>query len=247
MIGGLLVRKDLAYLRSSLPVPTGLFKEELRFLLHLGDGIYRIDSVLNTTSQRRNTFVAKAAPLSKIDVLREIYRAVDYQKTKAAGLTKERVKELFGHLAKLLQDEQPSQYDFLTLHTDGSTRGNPGKGGAGVILLDREGEMVEELGEYIGTVTSNVAEYEAVVLGLQRALELGAKEILLRTDSQLVIRQLSGAYRIKSKNLIPRHVLARKLLSKFKKWKVEHVPRAENHGADMLANVAIDSLGDEED
>ena len=190
--------------------------------------------------------MAKGTPVSNIDVLRQVYRSVDYGKIKAAGLTQERVKELFGHLAKLLQDEQPAKHEFLIIHTDGSTRGNPGKGGAGVILLDKDNGLVEELGEYIGKVTSNVAEYEAVVLGLQRALELGAREILLRTDSQLVIRQLSGAYRIKSKNLIPRHVLARRLLSKFKKWKVEYVPREENHGADMLANVAIDSLGADE-
>jgi ribonuclease HI len=128
----------------------------------------------------------------------------------------------------------------LTLCTDGGSRGNPGPAGYGAVLLDDSGRVVRELSEYIGRATCNEAEYRALIAALQAARELGAREVLIRADSQLLVRQLNGQYRIKSRTLMPLAVRARRLLAEFASCKIEHVPRERNSRADALANEAID-------
>lgn len=130
--------------------------------------------------------------------------------------------------------------EHLVVHTDGASRGNPGPSGAGALLSTRDGSVVREVVVPLRPTTNNVAEYEAVLAGLRAALEEGARTIELRADSQLLIRQLQGIYKVKAEHLQPLHEEARRLLGRFRKVELKHVPREENAGADALANRAID-------
>lgn len=129
----------------------------------------------------------------------------------------------------------------LTVSCDGAARGNPGPAGIGVQITDDSGVVVAEIGEGIGVATNNVAEYRAAVAGLQRALELGAKEVLLRSDSKLLIEQLAGRYKVKNEGLKPLHAEVRTLLAKFERFDLEHVRRERNVEPDRLANVGVDT------
>jgi ribonuclease HI len=129
----------------------------------------------------------------------------------------------------------------LILCTDGGSRGNPGPAGYGAVLMDDSGRIVRELSEFIGRATNNEAEYRALIAALRAAHELGAREVVVRADSQLLVRQLNGQYRIRSRNLMPLVLRARRMLEEFPSWKVEHVPREMNSRADTLANEAMDA------
>ncbi|MBI2068431.1 MAG: ribonuclease HI family protein [Deltaproteobacteria bacterium] len=128
----------------------------------------------------------------------------------------------------------------LRLCTDGAARGNPGPAGAGAVLFDGEGRVVEELTSYLGETTNNVAEYEALLLGLRKARELKATEIEIQADSELMVRQLSGEYRVKNEGLKPLFQEAVRLLREFEKYSIKHIDRSLNKEADRLANRAID-------
>jgi ribonuclease HI len=128
----------------------------------------------------------------------------------------------------------------LILHVDGGARGNPGPAAIGVVVSDPGGEPVDELAETIGQATNNVAEYRAVLRGLERARELGATEVEIVGDSELVARQLSGAYRVKHRGLRPLYEQAITALGAFERWSIRTVPRAENARADALVNAALD-------
>jgi len=128
----------------------------------------------------------------------------------------------------------------LLIHTDGAARGNPGPAGAGAVLRDSEGRVVAEIAEPLGRATNNVAEWTAVRLALEEACRLGATHVDLRMDSQLVARQISGAYRVKHPDLKPIHAAVMELLRGLDGYTVGHVPRELNRDADRLSNVAID-------
>ena len=129
----------------------------------------------------------------------------------------------------------------LLIHTDGAARGNPGPAGLGAVLRDAEsGQVIAELARYLGEQTNNVAEWTAVEDALEEALRRGARQVDLRTDSQLVARQISGRYRVKHANLKPIHARVMALLAQFDSYTVGHVPRELNTDADRLSNVAID-------
>ena len=130
----------------------------------------------------------------------------------------------------------------LLVCTDGAARGNPGPAGIGVALYrDGEDEPLAAIGEGIGTATNNVAEYKALLRGLSEALLRGADEIEVRTDSELMARQIAGRYKVTSPLLIPLHAEARHLLTRFARAVITHVPRAKNALADRLANQGIDA------
>ena len=129
----------------------------------------------------------------------------------------------------------------LTIHTDGAARGNPGPAGAGACIRDEDGAVVSEDCRYLGEATNNVAEYEALLLGMERAKELGARRIEMRADSELVVRQLNGEYRVRNPALQRLYARVQQLESEFESVEYRHVPRAENRAADRLANRAIDS------
>jgi len=126
------------------------------------------------------------------------------------------------------------------LYFDGASRGNPGEAGTGFLILDSRGKELERGGRYLGQATNNVAEYSALIDGLSRALELGVDDIEIFSDSELVVLQLKGEYRVKSPKLKPLHEKATSLLSRFSSFKIIHVGRENNREADRLANEAID-------
>ena len=134
------------------------------------------------------------------------------------------------------------------LYTDGGARGNPGPAGIGVVLMDAEGTVVGEIAQGIGYATNNVAEYQALIAGLKMALDQGFEEIDVFCDSQLVVSQLKGEWKIKSDGLRDLAVEARRLLNTFKDAQISHVPREQNAEADALANQGMDAaeLDDEE-
>jgi ribonuclease HI len=129
----------------------------------------------------------------------------------------------------------------LVVHVDGGARGNPGPAAIGVVVSRPDGEVVEEVGETIGTATNNVAEYRALLRGLERAAALGAREVEVVNDSELVAKQLNGAYRVKHPAMRPLYLEAVETLRSFEKWLVRSVPRAENARADGLVNAALDA------
>jgi queuosine biosynthesis protein QueD len=126
------------------------------------------------------------------------------------------------------------------LWTDGASRGNPGPAATGFVILDADGAEVAAGGRYLGIATNNVAEYEAVLEGLRAALELGLRSLDVRLDSELVVRQLSGRYKVKDEKLKPLHRAAVELIDAFEAVEIVHVPRERNEHADALANEAID-------
>jgi ribonuclease HI len=124
---------------------------------------------------------------------------------------------------------------------DGAARGNPGPAGIGVQITDGDGSVLAEIADGLGETTNNVAEYTAAIEGLRRAHELGARSVLLRSDSQLLINQLTGRYRVRSPHLQPLHRQARELVQAFDDVEFEHVRRERNTEADRLANEGVDA------
>jgi len=127
-----------------------------------------------------------------------------------------------------------------TLFADGAARGNPGPAGSGALLLDETGKPIAELTLSLGHATNNVAEYRALILGLEEARRLGIEQIDVRMDSLLVVRQMQGLWKIKHPGLRPLALRAGALLAQFGQRTIEHIPREENSRADRLANRAID-------
>jgi ribonuclease HI len=126
------------------------------------------------------------------------------------------------------------------LWTDGAARGNPGPAGIGAILKSEAGEVLYTGSEFLGHTTNNVAEYRALILGLAGALQQGIERIEVRADSELLIKQLKGEYRVKNAGLRPLFVEAKRLLSRFESAKLTHIRRELNGEADKLANQGID-------
>jgi ribonuclease HI len=129
----------------------------------------------------------------------------------------------------------------LTVNVDGGSRGNPGPAAIGVVVRNDDGAVVEAVGETIGRETNNVAEYKAMVRGLELALAHGADEVEMIGDSELIIRQIEGRYKVKKPDLKPFHAEAKALLGKFDRWSVRHVKREHNADADALVNQALDN------
>ena len=136
----------------------------------------------------------------------------------------------------------PGNRSFI-LNFDGGSRGNPGPGGIGVVLSTDDGVGLYELGESLGRCTSNVAEYTALIRGLHAALAWQASKLLIRADSELVVRQLSGQYKVKSPDLRPLYEQAVDLMEQIPEVKVLHVYREDNKRCDALANAAMDKKG----
>jgi ribonuclease HI len=129
----------------------------------------------------------------------------------------------------------------LVLYTDGAARGNPGPAGAGVHIEAEDGSVLAEVAVYLGSTTNNVAEYMALLAGLERAGELGAREVEVRSDSELMVRQMSGRYKVRNEALQALHARAHELAAGFDRVRYVHVRREQNRDADRLANRAIDA------
>ena len=194
------------------------------------------------------------------DLLKAIYSSIDWPALyeKAPDADREDVDLLFRHLRELLQESprpKPSRetttekdtcamdIETAVLHTDGASRGNPGPGGAGIALYTADGDEFFAEGQYLGKVTNNQAEYMAVEYGLKKALEMGVSRVTLRSDSQLLVRQLNGRYRVKSDRLRPLYEDVVQLLDRFEDWTAEAVPREQNKRADEMASNAARQKG----
>ena len=128
------------------------------------------------------------------------------------------------------------------LYCDGASRGNPGPAATGWVLFDAQGVEVAGAGEAIGTTTNNVAEYTALLQGLDAALTRAIERVCVRMDSELVVRQILGIYRVKHPALQPLHTAALERRARFRSFRIEHVPRRDNARAESLANAALDAL-----
>lgn len=135
----------------------------------------------------------------------------------------------------------PQAVDSVVVHVDGGARGNPGPAGIAAVAAGAGGEILREESAYIGEATNNVAEYRALLLGLRVAGELGAREVDVVCDSQLVARQVGGQYRVKHAGLRPLYQEAMAALGRFDRWSVRDVRREQNHRADELVNEALDA------
>jgi len=198
--------------------------------------------------------------LEDLELLRSIYRAIDWEKLYAERpeLVRKSVDELFRRITGLLEGwrgtdgeeagepaprrarpaSKAPATDRVTLHCDGSCSGNPGPGGIGVALSSPDGGEIEAWGRFIGRTTNNIAEYRALIAGLERALELGARSIEVFSDSELMVKQVTGSYRVKNANLKALRAQVEGLLGQFSGWTINRIPRAQNKRADALAQAA---------
>jgi ribonuclease HI len=178
--------------------------------------------------------------LTDYELLRLIYKHLSMSRLLAEhpAVTKADVDSLFQRLSHQIRTSTTPTERFILL-TDGASRGNPGPAGIGVVILNSDNQVLEEIAESIGECTNNEAEYQALARGIRRAQELGARELLIKSDSELIVKQLNGVYRVKSRNLLPlcREVMT--LLRGFAKWQAAHISREENARADMLANLGV--------
>jgi ribonuclease HI len=128
----------------------------------------------------------------------------------------------------------------LTVNVDGGARGNPGPAAIGVVVRNDDGAVVEQVGETIGKTTNNVAEYRALLRGLELAAAHGADEVEVIGDSELVVRQIEGRYKVKHADMKELHSQAKTMLADFDSWSIRHVKRGQNADADRLVNEALD-------
>jgi ribonuclease HI len=132
---------------------------------------------------------------------------------------------------------------MLRINVDGGARGNPGPAAIAAVVQDGDGEVLEERSESIGLATNNVAEYRALLLGIERATSLGAKRLELIGDSELIVRQVKGEYKVKDEALRELHSKVREALKGFDEWSIRHVRRDDNEAADRLVNEELDRAG----
>lgn len=130
--------------------------------------------------------------------------------------------------------------NYLVAHTDGGARGNPGPAGFGVVLHDAQGNKVAGLSRYLGHQTNNFAEYQALIAALEYAVEHGPKALKVISDSELLVRQMKGIYKVKEPTLRDLHARASQLARQLQWFEIEHVLRGHNKEADQLANEAMD-------
>ena len=191
--------------------------------------------------------------MNELEILRAIYRAIDWETLFRIQptLSREQVDELFRRLSENLKQALPSEavaasarasqegesreLQQARLYCDGASSGNPGPAAIGMVLCTPDDKEVEAWGASIGRATNNVAEYRALLDGLARALELGVKEIEILSDSELLINQVNGRYKVRNLALIGLNERTRELLSSFQKWQARHIPREQNLKANALA------------
>ncbi len=140
-----------------------------------------------------------------------------------------------------LDSQLPQRESLLSsaeLYCDGAAKGNPGPGSYGFVLT-KDGSVIYEEGRYLGRVTNNEAEYQGLIAGLEAALDRCVRVLTVKADSELMVKQLRGEYRVKAPNLLPLFLKAKSLLNKFARVNLNHIPRAQNYEADRLANQAL--------
>ena len=128
------------------------------------------------------------------------------------------------------------------IHVDGAARGNPGPAAIGATIKDEQGSIITRISQRIGTTTNNQAEYRAVIAALEKAVNSGIKQVELRSDSELVVKQIKGIYRVKKAHLKPLYQQAKQLVNSLEGFNIAYIPREQNKEADNLANQALDGI-----
>ncbi len=192
----------------------------------------------------------ESAPPSEESVLRHLAQTLSVAKTlrRFSSLNANGLQEILLRSAERAEEKKvasqvlPAREEIqeFYIQADGASRGNPGKAGVGAVISDARGRTVKELKCFLGMATNNVAEYRAVILALEKALELGGGSVTLYLDSELVVRQLRGEYRVREAHLQALQRRALEILDRFSKYVIHYIPREENRRADQLANEAID-------
>jgi ribonuclease HI len=190
--------------------------------------------------------------MSSISILlREILKGKSLTESfRVAGFeTEKKARMAIGMLAESIGDDKPEvvgsvsgELSGLIVKTDGAARGNPGPAASAAVAFDRDGAVLLERSVLLGETTNNEAEYRGLILGLELAHELGALRVIIKMDSQLVVRQMKGEYRIRKVHLEKLADLAKEKASVFESVTFQHIPRAENKDADRVANEALDSV-----
>jgi len=198
----------------------------------------------------------KKETISDHDMLVLIHRSVDIEKLKKLDktITKKRVDKLFQNFKSYVKKDDLSisekrekdvsgihkGSELLIVNVDGASKGNPGEAGVGVAIFDKDLNLLKEACEYIGVATNNIAEYKALIFGIKLSMGLNAKNILFKSDSELLVKQIKGEYRVKSTQLMYLFTEVQNLLKKLSKWEIMHVSREENKEADLLANKGVE-------
>lgn len=183
--------------------------------------------------------------MNKLRLLKAIYEAIQWDKLYGLlpQVSRQQVDDFFQELREKFGAEAEAPEELVTkirggeayLYCDGASKGNPGPAGVGMVLTTPQGEEVLAWGAPIGRATNNVAEYRAVIEGLKKALELEVRSVQVFCDSELVVRQIQGGYKVKSPGLKPLHAETATLLSRFDRGEIQYIPRDQNLKADALA------------
>jgi len=153
------------------------------------------------------------------------------------------IGDLLLFAAEAVGPSQHNTIDEATIHVDGASIGNPGPAGAGVIIFDSRNKKIAEVCEPLGMATNNVAEYSALIIGLRKAHELGIRRVYVRADSELMVKQVSGQYRVKDEKLQALYREVMDLIDSFEYFDILHVDRSKNRDADRLSKRAADASG----
>ncbi len=173
--------------------------------------------------------------------IEDLARTLDIEKTvRNLGITREEAKKFLNELSALLRPGPSPSKEFYHVYVDGAARGNPGDAGAGAVIKDSRGRTIKRLRRSLGVTTNNMAEYRALLLALEAARNLGLERLKVFADSELLVKQINGLYRVRSEDLKPLYAKALRLIEGFEHFEVHHIPRTENSEADRLANEAID-------
>jgi ribonuclease HI len=179
-----------------------------------------------------------SSPVTRAAVLAALAETLDIPAVLARfQLSPAGLREMLQEAAQAAADRETGTW---RLYVDGASRGNPGPAGAGAVLLDPAGRVAEAASRFLGRATNNVAEYQALLLGLELARRHGVRQLDIFADSELLVRQLTGRYQVRSPHLKPLYQAVRRSLAEFPAWRLTHLPRRHNETADRLANEAID-------
>ena len=198
----------------------------------------------------------KRETISDHELLVLIHKSIDMEKLKEQNrtITKKRVDKLFQDLKDHVKKDDlavsekeitdtlniKKEADLIVVNVDGASRGNPGESGIGVAIFDKDTNLISEACDYLGVATNNIAEYKALILGIKLSTEYNAKRTLFKSDSELMVKQIKGEYKVKNAQLKLLFAEAQSLLKKLPNWKIMHVPREENKEADLLANKGVE-------
>jgi len=194
--------------------------------------------------------------ISDHELLALIHKSIDIEtlKEQDKAITKKRVDKLFQDLKGHVKKDDPDiseeeitgtsdikkEADLIVVNVDGASKGNPGESGIGVAIFDKDSNLISEACDYLGVATNNIAEYNALLFGIKLSTKYNAKRVLFKSDSELMVKQIKGEYRVKNPQLKLLFAEAQGLLKKLPNWKIMHVPREENKEADLLANKGVE-------